>query len=101
MHFDDVLDRVIPEVVRGAVDDSAFDPATGGPHREAGNVMVAAAAPLAHRRPAKFAAPHDQRFTEHTTLREIPDQCRARLIDFRGLELDSFLDSAVVIPVLV
>ena len=62
-----VLLSVVAESIRGAVRDSAFDPATGKPEAKAFHVMIAtscALAGLGHRRTAEFAAPYDKSVLE-------------------------------------
>ena len=47
---------------------------------------------LHHRCPAKFAAPDDQRFIEHSALLQIFDQSGDRTIDLLTLDRQRFID---------
>ena len=97
---DDVLDRVVAEVVGLAVADAALDAAARHPDREALDVVVTAVA-LGHRRATELAAPDDERFVEHPALLEVRDQGSARLIDFLRDPRDAVSHAAVMIPVAV
>jgi hypothetical protein len=57
---------------------------------------VIAAIALRHRRPAKLAAPDDQRLIEQATLFQVLQQRRRPLIDLAGRPRDAVLDAAVV-----
>ena len=64
-----LLDDVVGKVVGLAVADAAFDPASGHPHAEVLGMMVATVTllrqlPLRVHRPAKLAAPDDERAIE-------------------------------------
>ncbi len=59
-----VLDGAEAEVVGGADGGAGFDATARHPHREAGRIVVAAVAFLAHRRAAELTAPDDERLIE-------------------------------------
>ena len=99
VNADRVLDRCVAEIVRGAVGEALLDSAAGEHERKALDVMVAAAAPLRHRRPPEFAAPDDQRVVQHAALLEVRDQRRGGLVHFFGLEHQVVPDITVMIPV--
>ena len=63
--------------------------------------MVAAVAPLGHRRAAELAGPDDQRVVEHAALLQVGDQRHAGAVDLLGLQRDALLHAAVMVPVLV
>src|SRR5262249_42320892 len=87
------------EIVRGSVGEAALDAAAGEQERKALDVMIAAAAPLRHRRAAELAAPDHQRLVEHAALLEVGDQRRRRAVDLLSLEDEIVLHVRVVIPV--
>src|SRR4029077_10975105 len=98
-----VTDNIIAEIVRLAIDDPAFDAATGHPHRVAARVMVpaivvAAQFALAIDGAAKFTAPDDQGVVEQTTLFEVEDEALAGLVHVAALERQVAGQSAMVVP---
>ena len=100
MHGADLVHSRIAEVVGGAMDDPALDPAAGQPDAHRLVVMVAAVA-LRHRCAAKLPRPDDERGIKHAAILQIRDQCHAGPVDLLGLELDAVLHAAVMVPVLV
>ncbi len=100
VHVHDVLDRVIAEIVRGAVGDAALDASPGEPHGEGLDVVVAPIA-LRHRGAPEFAAVNNECVVEHAALPEVCDQRRSGFVDQAGGVLDAFFDSAVMIPATV
>ena len=97
----DVLDGGIAQLVGRAVDEAAANAAAGQPDGHRLVVVVAAVAPLRHRRAAELAGPDDQRVVEHAALLQVGDQRHAGPVDLLGLERDAFLHAAVMVPVLV
>ena len=96
-----ILNRVVAQFIRRAKDEPGFDPAAAEPDAEAGIVMIATVAALAHRGSAEFAGPNDQRLVQHAALFEVRDQRHAGAINFCGFEFDALLHAAVMVPVLV
>src|SRR5438128_709612 len=64
VHMHLVLDGVPAVIVGLAVGHAASDAAAGQPHREAKGMVLAAVGAFGSRRPAKLAAPDDQRILE-------------------------------------
>ncbi len=69
------------KLVRRAVGQSAFDPATGEPGSEAVVIVVAAVGSLRGGRAAELAAADDQRLVEQAALLEVLEERCDRLID--------------------
>src|SRR5262245_41279988 len=85
-----VFDDVIREVVGLAVNHAAFDAAAAHPDRKAPRVMVASVILLGEpalriNRPAKFAAPNDQRLVQQPALLQILHQAVTGLINVAAL----------------
>ena len=90
----DVLDRLIPEKVGGAVRERSLDVSAGEKARETGRVVVAAGcAPLESRHAAELGAPHDERLLEQTTLPEVLDEGCHRLVQDRTVDVVLILGS--------
>ena len=53
---------------------------------------------LAHRHPAEFTAPDDQRFIQQSTLFEVGQQGCNRLVHLRGMDGQIFFNSVVTVP---
>ena len=94
---DDVLDGAVTELVRGPVDGAGFDATAGEEDAEAEDVVVAAAA-LAHRGAAEFAAPQQEGVFQHAALLEVGDEGRGGLVDVLRGGAHAVLDAAVVVP---
>ena len=73
---DDVLDRLVAELVGLAVDVAGLEAAAGEPHAEAVGVVIAADVLLVldHRQAAHLAAPVDDGRVEQPALLEVLDQ---------------------------
>ena len=69
-----VFDRMQTQFVGFAYDLSAFYPATGHPHGEAGRVVIPSVSFLAHRRAAKFTAPDHEGFVQKPPGFEVSDK---------------------------
>src|SRR5262245_21333374 len=82
MYAHRILLRSIAQLVSSAVGNSGFDSSGGKDKREGFDVMVAAVAPLRHRRPAELAAPDYERVVQHSALLQVRDQSGRGLIDF-------------------
>jgi hypothetical protein len=72
--------RVQTNVIGRAVSVSGADSSTGHPHGEAGGIVIAAVALLAHRSPTELAPPHDQRLIQKSALPQIGQQTGYREI---------------------
>src|SRR5262245_8564382 len=100
MNFDNVLDRVVAELVGGAIGEAAPNTAAGQPHRETLDMVIPTVA-LGHGRPPKLAPPDDQRLIEQAASLQILQQRRHPLIDLAGRSRNTCLDAAVVVPIAV
>lgn len=78
-----ILDGVKPNFVRRAVNGAATNAASGQEDRETEIVMPTTIGSLSARRSTKFGTPDNQRFVEQTTLFEVLDECRDRLVDLQ------------------
>ena len=91
--------RLEAGLIGGAHDRAALDAAAGHPHREAGRVMVAAAAAaLADRRSAELASPDDQGILEQAGALEVGEQGRHGLVGHSAHLLVVGVDVVVGIP---
>jgi len=77
-----IFDSGVTEFISRAINKTAFDAATAEPDAEAGVVVVAAVAALAHWCSTKFARPDYQRVFEHIALFQIGNERHACAIDF-------------------
>ena len=83
-----LLDSLVAEVVRGAVDHPLLDATTGQPYRETIRIMIAAIHHPAHGfvgrldggRTSEFSAADDQRILQHSALLQVFDHRREGLI---------------------
>ena len=103
---DGVLDDVIPEFARFAVDEVRLDPAAGHPNRETARVMIASVIgggefALGIIGASKFAAPDDERIVQQTALFQILHQGGAGTIRLEALLGDPFGQVAVLVPTLM
>ena len=89
-NVDWIFGDVVAEVIGFTVADTTLDTATSHPGRETTRVMVAAVVvpiriALRVSRTSEFSRKHDERIIQQTTLFEVPQQTRNRLIDIPGL----------------
>src|SRR5262245_9629326 len=101
-----VLDDIVTEVVRLAVDGPTLDAAAGHPHREAARMMIPAVVLLGESTlrvdgPSELAAPDDEGFVEQPPVFQILHETIARLIDIAALIGQPAGDVAVRVPVVV
>src|ERR1051325_5785573 len=73
MNADDVLYRLVAQLICGTVGDAGLDSAAGHPGAHRVDVVIAAIA-LRHGCPTELAAPDDERIVQHAALLEILDQ---------------------------
>ena len=103
--MDDILDRVVAEVVGFAISETGPDPAAGEPHRKSLHVVIAADLVsftfLGHRRAAEFATPNDKRLFEHSSLLEIGYERGGGAVARTGTNVDEVFQVVVMIPVAV
>src|SRR5438034_1029711 len=78
-----ILDGVESYLVRGTVNDTAFDAAACHPGAESLRVVIASRL-LRARSPAKLRAPDHQRILQQTTLLQVLNQSGDRLVGLRG-----------------
>ena len=97
MYLDDVLDRVVAQVVSCAVGDPGLDAATGEEHGETHHVMVAPIA-LGHWSAAKLSAPDHQGAVEKTASLEVLDEGCGGLVDEVDRRGDALFDAVVMVP---
>src|SRR5215472_608073 len=83
--------------IGGAVNDAAFDTATGKPGAEALRVMIATIALSAGRAP-ELGAPNDQCVVEHATALQVFQQAGDGSIALCGKHRVIGLDTSVSIP---
>ena len=83
VNMDRILDCLKPELIGSTMNVTAPDPAARQPHAEPVMIMIAAidfagvrpgSGQLDGGRPAKFAAPDNQRLVQHAALFEIGEQ---------------------------
>src|SRR5579872_4015110 len=74
VHVDDLFNRLVTELVGGAVNVSGFEAASGQPQRKAVAVMIAAIGPLRDRQAPEFACPHDDCRIQKAALLEVFDE---------------------------
>src|SRR4051794_40031285 len=83
VHMHWILDRLPPKVVCRAITESAFEAASGQPHRKSVRIVVASVVRLAAHertsylddgRAAKLRARHDDRFIKQPACLEVFDQ---------------------------
>lgn len=101
--MDGVLGDVVAEVIGIAVDQTAFDTATGHPHCEGTWMVVATVVRFGERslgvnRAAEFTAPDDEGVFEHAPLFKILNEGPAGLVDIFALRLDVRRKVAVLVP---
>lgn len=94
---------VVTEVVGGAVLYAAPYTSPSHPHGKAFGVVIAAVvlsrqSPLAVNSTAELATPHDEGLIEQSSLLEIANQPRTRLIDISALGGQIVGDVPVLIP---
>ena len=86
VHVDLAGERVMAELVGGAVDEAGLDAAAGEELREAAGVVIASGAvALGVGRASEFAAPPDQRVLEQTAPLQIGEEARDGLVRCQGL----------------
>ena len=100
---DRILDDVVREVVRLAVDDAALHTAAGHPDAVAAGMVVAAVVvggegSLRVDRAAELAAPDDQGFVEQAALLQVLNQGPGRPVDVAGLRRQHGRQDAVDVP---
>ncbi len=100
MNGENVVDRVIPQFVRGTVAGTTLDATAGHPDRETLDVMVTSGT-LGHGSTAKFTRPDDQRVFEHVSAFEILDQGGSSLVDQLGGIGNGSLDATMMVPATV
>src|SRR5262245_11842115 len=83
MHL--VLHRIVAVIVRRTMRDAGLDAATGKPHGEAVGVMIAAIGSLRDGSAAKLSTPPDQRVFEQTSMFQVAQQSRDRLVYLTGI----------------
>ena len=76
-----------PDVVRRAVDRTAFDARPGKPHRVCRFVVVAAVDIAGMRRAPELGSPNHQRFLEHASRAKVLDQPRHGLVGHQRVAL--------------
>src|SRR5262245_13000973 len=106
VHVHRVARDVIAEVIRLTDAQSRLNAATREPDCEAARVMVAPVIvcrelTLAVDRAPEFATPHDQRILEQSSLFQILDQRRCRLIRVAALPRELFGQVLMLIPAAV
>ena len=82
---DDVFDGSMTELVGRSVGHARFEAAAGHPDAESLAVVIAtvlfrAALVLGDGQSPDFSTPMDDRFVQHTSLFEVGNQCRGRLV---------------------
>src|SRR3546814_9357516 len=82
VHMHGVLDNIITEFVRFAVDDTRLNTASCHPHAKAARVVIPSVivmgqGTLAIVCPSEFATPDDQCLIKQATLLQVSDQCRS------------------------
>ena len=98
VHADLVLDSEVAKVVGRPVDRAALHPPTGKPQSETVGIVISTVAILRYRRASEFRAENDQRTIEETSLLEVADQSRDRLVDLQSVTGVSPLEPTVLVP---
>src|SRR5262245_21431788 len=81
-NFDNVFDRTVANVVRGAVDVAGLEAAAGQDQAEGVAIVISTGAVLRYREPAELAAPNDDGLIQKAARLQVLDQSRRRIIDF-------------------
>ena len=103
VHVNGIGDNVVTEVVGLSVNNARPDASAGEPHCEAATVMIPTVVgrselALTISRAAKLAAPDDQCLVQESSLFQITDQGRGRLIDVLALQPQIAGKIVVLIP---
>src|SRR5262245_33996238 len=95
---DDLLDRLVTELVSRPVHVTLLEPAPRKPKRERVAVVVAAVRPLRDRQPAELTGPHYDGRIEQPALLQVRDQTRGWLIRHRAQSLQLLRVLGVRVP---
>ena len=103
MHMDGIASDVVTVVVRLTVRHSTANSPTRHPDRETAWMVIAAIVggaeiSLAIDGPSELTTPDNQRVFEQTSLFQVADQCRTRLIDVAGLVRQLSRQIRVLVP---
>ena len=98
MDADRLVDRVITEFVGGSVAEPGLHPATGEPESESLGMMTASSCPLTLGRSTELGTPDDQRVLEQTSLFQVGDQPRDRLVATSGVGFVGPLEVRMLVP---
>src|SRR5262249_11160797 len=92
------------EFVRFTIAHPGFDPAAGQPVGESFRIMIAPAGfpagieRFADRLASEFAAPDDEGFLEQSSLFEVAEKRRDRLVDLGCMDLEILFNAVMAIP---
>ena len=97
-----VLNRLVPDLVGGAIADTGLDARAGEPVGEAlGIVVPAMIFPLGNRLATKLSAPDNQGVLEKPPLLQVGEKRRDRLVDLGTMYVQVLLHSMMRVPVLL
>ena len=102
-HVDDVFDGIVAEFVGLAVAEAGLHSASGHPHGETFDVVVATgtAFALEHGCSSEFATPNHEGVLEKSTLFEIGEKGPGGFVGVAAADLHVFVETAMVVPTTV